>query len=315
MMRILIIGAHPYYNTEFYYMKALRSLGHDVTTCNQHMGVPNSVAIRSMITRTKLAKRLISKLPINRGLEKWFPKEHPDVVLVFKGEMMSKNTIEQLCKGYPTYLLYQDNFKFPILLKERIELFSGVFVTTPMKEFYYKLGAKKVVYLPMAYDPSIHRRMLLPKLYRASFVGSPYFKRYRILRENPNVDVFGPYWKLIRKKSHESVYGEEYVKVINETEVNINIFHPSNLKSSDLSARPFEILGSGGFLLSEEMPLMQKTFPKVATFKDKYDFNEKLIFYQENPYLRQENLAQMAEIINKKHTYLDRCVELIENIN
>ena len=76
----------------------------------------------------------------------------PDFVLVFKGEFISNGTLKQLSESYSTYLFYTYMYKFKPLLKDKLQLFKAMFTAASRKDFYYRLGARKVVTVPWACD-------------------------------------------------------------------------------------------------------------------------------------------------------------------
>ncbi len=64
--------------------------------------------------------------------------------------------------------------------------------------------------------------------------------------------------------------GEEYVRLINEAIVNLNVHHPSDLEADAPNMRVFEVAGSGGLLLSDHVPSIHRYFARdeVGTYED-----------------------------------------------
>ncbi|BBD73480.1 hypothetical protein HS1genome_1869 [Sulfodiicoccus acidiphilus] len=119
MANITVIGAGGVYNAEYFFVKSLRSLGNSVQFVDQYEGVSRKFLTRFLSTRFRPYRLVLSNLPINRRRF-----ERVDLILVFKGELLTGDTLSRLSE-LNTYLFYTDTYKFPILLKNRLHYFRG----------------------------------------------------------------------------------------------------------------------------------------------------------------------------------------------
>ena len=314
MMTIALIGAKPNSNAEQYYTDGFRQLDINVKNFDQYEGVSRKVYTRLILTRSRLLRSYRKFLPVNRKIYNSLKEIGPDVVIIFKGEALSDEIIEKISTEWSTYLFYPDNYKFPVLLRGRIDKFLKIFVAAHDIEFYYKLGARDVRTIPWAFDPKVHRKLDLKKQYDVSFVGAAYINRYRVIKSLGDVDVFGPFWLLHHGKFHKPIYGDEYVEVLNKSRINLDIHHPKNFLSDDLGMRAFEVAGSGNFLISDNIPSLKMYLPRIPIYNTSRELREKVSWYLENDHEREEVELSMAELCLKKHTYLLRCEQMLSVI-
>lgn len=310
-MRILIIGATPNYNAEHYFGRAFSSLGHGVSYLDQYEGVRRRTLLRLLTTRSRALRFVLGRLRVNRIRD----FGSPDLVLVFKGEMLTEETLRRLSE-LNAYLFYTDAYKFPVLLRGRLHYFSGVIVPTERMDFFYRLGARRVLASHWACDPMIHRPLGIPKRYDVSFVGTFYPNRWRtlrVLRVKPH--IFGSMWALRAGIHHPPAYGEEYVGIINETRVNLNVHHPKDLEADAPNTRTFEVAGSGGFLLTEDMPSIRFLLPSAETYSSVEELNEKVEYYLRDERAREERAEALVEECREGHTYSRRAEEILRSVS
>jgi spore maturation protein CgeB len=307
-LRILTVGAREAYNSEGYYNRALRSLGHDVTHVDMYLGVKSPFLTRYLLTRTPAFQDLSSEFAVNRSLVETARRLRPDVIIIYKGEMISTLVLGELQANHRVFLLYPDAYRYPAII--RAGFYEAIFVETDRTEFYQKLGARRVYTLYQACDPSVHRALGVPYRYDVSFVGALYLNRYLFLRKLKGVDVFTSFWWLPLSQRHESVFGEEYVRVINESRINLNIEHPVHQTANAPHMRIFEVAGCGGFLLSSKLESIQRIFPMAVVWGDASEARELVSQYLEDPAARSEVSEKMRAECYRKHTYLHRAKEL-----
>jgi spore maturation protein CgeB len=237
----------------------------------------------------------------------------PDIVLVFKGEFLSRSTLSGLSENYPLYLFYPDMYKYKPLLKNRLQYFKAVFTAANRTKFYEELGAKKVVTVPWACDPEFHRRLAIGKKYDVTFIGSGYPERRRALRALSGVQVFGEFW-LGYRGAKPPVFGENYIITINESKINLNIQAAANIIADAPTMRTFEISGCGGFQLTNEMPSIGKYFPIIPTFKDSKELRELVRYYLFNPAERDEIALKSQETCYRQFKYTDSAKIILSNL-
>ena len=106
--------------------------------------------------------------------------------------------------------------------------------------------------------------------YEVSFVGKSYFDRKELinylLNQNINVKCFGYGW------NSKVLKNNELPKVFQNSKISLNFSSTKNSKKQ-LKARVFEVTGSGGFLITENSPNLNKFFTKkeILVFRNKLE--------------------------------------------
>ncbi|MEM0374379.1 MAG: glycosyltransferase [Sulfolobaceae archaeon] len=312
-MKIMIIGAKGIYNAEYFFIKAFKRLGHEVNFIDQYEGVRRKTIVRLLSTRSSIFRRFLDKIRINKII-RTINFGNPDIILVFKGELLTEGSLKIL-SDYNTYLFYPDTFRFKLILKNRLHYFNGIIVTTPHKTFYEKLGAKKVISIWWACDPEIHRKLNEKKIYDVSFIGTFYLNRWLILRRiKRKPHIFGNFWYLKAGYHHPPVYGEDYIKIINQTKINLNIHHPSDLRAEAPNMRVFEVAGSAGFILTERMSILRSIFKDIEMYSNLDELNEKIEYYINDNKTREEVGYSLRQQCIDRHTYIHRIEKILKEI-
>ncbi|MGC8696474.1 MAG: hypothetical protein ACP5UD_08735 [Conexivisphaera sp.] len=118
-----------------------------------------------------LARLAFTRIPSLRPMD-------PDLVLVFKGELVSDEAIEEISGSHRVALLYPDAYRFPALLR-RLPLFCCVLSAANNLNYYFRMGARAAHTIPWACDPEVHRRLPVPRRRVALLVGTMYPNRLR----------------------------------------------------------------------------------------------------------------------------------------
>jgi spore maturation protein CgeB len=303
-VKILIIGNKRDFNAEYFYLKAFNKLGHEVVLLNEYENIKNPLYARILHTRTSLFNSTLGHLEINKSLDEKVRKIDPDVVLIFKGELISTSNLYRISENYRLYLLYPDMYKFRPILKNRLKYFLSVFTAANKTKFYYNLGAKNVVTVPWACDPEFHVINNTDKSYDISFVGTGYLERRKKIRGLNNIITFGDFWPN-RKNHHPPLLGSDYIRVINQTKINLNLQAKANIIADAPTMRTFEIAGCGGFQISDYMPSLKRYFPMMPTFTDVGELREQIEYYLDNEEDRDEIALKCMEICRDSFKYTD----------
>jgi spore maturation protein CgeB len=304
-MRILIVGREAPYSAEYFYKKAFSDLGNEVYFINSYTGIKNPLWPRIIHTRTNFFNFVLNNLWVNKHLKTRIDEIDPDAIIFFKGDMISTEVLSELTNNRNIYLLYPDTYKFPTLLRGRLAFFTATYTASNNRRPYYNMGARKVVTVPWACDPDFHKKMEIEKKYNTSFIGTAYLERRRIIRSIREVDVFGDFWYGFRPHSHPSVYGEDFIRTINQTKVNLNLQTEISVMADAPTMRTFEVAGCTGFQISDDMPSMKQYFPMIPTFKDIQDLKEKIEYYLDNKEEREEVALKCMEICRNYFKYTD----------
>jgi len=301
----MIVGRMKAYNAEYFYEKAFRTLGQDVKLVDTYTGVNHELFRRMLHTRTSIFDSCLRRYWINTNLAAIAESYDPDAIIFYKGEFVSNGTLERLSENRKIYLFYPDTYKFKPLLHGRLGYFRTVFTASNNKDFYVKMKARNVVTVPWACDPDFHRKLDIAKKYKVSFIGTAYPERMRIIRKLEKIEVFGDYWHGFAKRSHNPVYGEEYVKIINGSMINLNLQAKISVDADAPTMRTFEIAGCGGFQISDYMPSIRKYFPMMPTFTDAKGLRDQIEYYLDNEEDRDEIALKCMEICRGSFKYTD----------
>jgi spore maturation protein CgeB len=172
--------------------------------------------------------------------------------------------------------------------------------------------------------------------YDVTFVGQPHGDRREVAQtiEAAGIDLccFGNGWDRGR------VGHEEMVRIFSTSRVNLNLANSSAPQATvrmrlgayargrrpDTAARPsqikgrtFEVPGSGGFLLTDSVPHLERYFEvgrEIAVFSSRDELIEQLRFWLDHP----DERATVAEAgyrrVREEHTYDHRFAEMFRRI-
>lgn len=224
-----------------------------------------------------------------------------DMLLAWKGSGIGINTLEEF-KGVKV-LWYPDDMT-TVHAQHDIERMGHLFdyIFTPIVEdvggLEYKYGLN-AYFLPCGADLDAFREdALAEKIYDFSFVGALYPERVNILTRLS---------KITKSFYVGNCYGDEYIKVINQSRININC--GLNFKGTQL--RIFEVLAAGGFLLTNQSRYTNSVLRDgVGMFTVK---NLESVFgnYLNTPEEREAKVLYSKKII-AAHTWGCRIKELID---
>jgi Glycosyl transferases group 1/DUF based on E. rectale Gene description (DUF3880) len=217
---------------------------------------------------------LVSRL-INSRLPAQVRSARADVVLVFKGLLVEPETVFAL-KGMGRIVtcLNPDNPFNPTpsssqpQLRRALASWDCYFTWSKLLvEMLYSIGARRVEYLPFAWDPNRHPPGELssePK-YPLSFVGSYSRHREAWLSSLLDLDlhIWGGGWhraaSAVRSRVHGGVQtGPDFARVVRDSVVSLNILNPWNVPGHNM--RTFEIPGCGGLQLSTRTAGIRELF-------------------------------------------------------
>ena len=313
-MKILLVGRMLPYNAEFFYRKAFNSLGHETCVLDSYQGVRYPFLSRTMASRVSLFRPLERHFPVNRKLPEYADRYDPDAILIFKGEFIDTAVLESLSENYPLYLLYPDNYRFNPLLKGRLHLFRKVFTAANSVDGYYQLGARSVVTVPWACDPEFHRKLSIERKYKFTFIGTGYIERRKIVRKLNGVEVFGNFWFGLGKARHGPVFGDDYVKTINQSQISLNLQGNGAIYADSPTMRTFELAGSGGFQISDYMSSVKRYFPEIVTFRDVNELRELMEYYGDAAEEGEIIAEKLMERTVKSFKYVDSANLILDNI-
>jgi spore maturation protein CgeB len=197
-------------------------------------------------------------------------------------------------------------------------------------------GAGEVHYLPTACDPIFHQPLKLSEEEKArwgspiSFVGAGYHNRtmmFASLAQYP-FKIWGSEWptgrpfdRIVQDDSRR-VMPEEYIKIFNASDINLNLHSSSERDGVDptgdfVNPRTFELAASGAFQLCDERLLLPELFEvgkEIITFSDLHDLRQKIEYYRSRPEERAQVCAAARARVLKDHSYERRMEQMFSTI-
>ncbi len=270
-------------------------------------------------------------------------KFNPDMIFGYDYSYLTDENCKKIlqkiqCKNHIFYFGDEPRSKFSLgekgeLYDELSKLEATVFVWD--KDF--KNEFKNCFYLPLAVNPLKYSVEFSNYKYQITFVGRPLTdKRQKILcsliknfgshlsifcfekhfeksiEEIKSKNLLEEHELEIYKKCYKGFIKEEkqLAKIYNSSKINLNITEQGK---SSLNYRVFEVLASGGFLLTDEKIDVKKYFvpsKQLETYRDEIDLIDKTNFYLKNLNIAQK-IAQLGRYECLKNHSFDKRVKVI----
>lgn len=197
-------------------------------------------------------------------------------------------------------------------------------------------GAGAVHYVPTACDPNFHAPLILSDEDREkwgspiSFVGAGYHNRQQMFATFSSYPfkIWGSEWptgkpfdRMVQDESRR-VKPEEYIKVFNASDINLNLHSSSERDGVDptgdfVNPRTFELAAAGAFQLCDHRSLLPELFEvgkEIVTFTDLNDLKEKIAYYQAHPEERRAIAEAGRARALRDHSYERRYEEMLSII-
>lgn len=260
-MRVLAVGNDLPVALETSYLHALRRAGHDARLFDwwrDGARVPRGVGHRGLGAVAGARRGNAALLEACRS-------SRPDLLLVFKGLHVRRDTIESIRDaGVTAFCLNPDNPFNP----SRTSSSPHILPAVPSWDCYfiwgrflverlYAIGARRAEYLPFAWDPDAHpyQEPAAEPRFAVSFVGnhSPHRERWLGAAGDLDLHVWGHGWDragsaLRGRVRGGPVRGREFSDIVRDSAVSLNVLDPWNVPSHNM--RSFELPGCGGLQLS-----------------------------------------------------------------
>ena len=325
--KILIIGSNEKFTLELMYLRAFKSLNHDVKFYHTENIVKNFIFLILQKLFIKFHYLLLRKKMIN-----FFKKNKYkfDLIIVFKGIFIDKQTLlicKSLSKNSIWINIFPDdpwNFNLGNISNKNVLKCMNFYdyyclwskkIIKRMKSL--KLG-KKTIYLPFAYDPLIHKGQKVNKfIYDINFIGTFDKIREKIILniQKYKLIVAGSNWPLTKKfKKINVVLGNKYSNIIAKSRVSLNILRAQNITSHNM--KTFEIPAMNGLLLTRRSKEQNIFFPENVAclmYDNENEIIKKLEFVIKNP-KKALKIRKFGNKISLKHTYKERSYYLLKKI-
>jgi len=352
-MNILTVAPGPKfstYDTFLYYTRAFKNLGHKVSAFNYHDHYayhatalshiedesPEDLGLQARAI-TLAAEDLISRIA----------RKMPDLIFVVSGIALPSGVWDwldvfnsNLSKQFKTMVLftespYIDETQAPII--GRVDIAA----TTDMSSLGNFLDINEhSIYVRHAYEPEVHRPMPMSAKYMADvfMVGTGFPERINLLAgvDWSGIDfrLFGGNWgdlgdELDEYYTPEFLDNEEEVPMYySNSKISLNIFRTAKWPGKNVlhvdpelaysvSPRCYEIMGCGGFLLTDSRPELLELFEDgrdLVTFDGEVDLDDKIRYYLNHPRQR-EKIASSGIMAVSEHTYINRAAEISKYID
>lgn len=182
----------------------------------------------------------------------------------------------------------------------------------------------RAVYVPQFTNPERFKPAdkEADKAYPVLFVGSDHsgFGRksvdYAVLA-GTDLSVFGKFWeKTLRPEVLKGSFieNDDLYRYYANAGIVLNDHREDMLYYGFVSNRIYDVTASGGFVLTDYLPEIEEVYgDSVATYKDYYDFKEKLEYYLAHPEIRAE-MAQRARQITLERFTADKTAQIFDGI-
>lgn len=161
-----------------------------------------------------------------------------------------------------------------------------------------------------------NNKALVSQLYIGSKISAEERMRiFHILSHKYNVDIYTGSDTILLPKLHNRGLAKTHTEmplIFNRTGINLNI--TSKPIRSGIPLRVFDILGCGGFLITNyqtELPEFFSIGEHLEAYDSFEDLDYKINFYLEHPELRKEIARAGYEFVKENHTYTVRVGQMI----
>ncbi|MEH2277221.1 MAG: glycosyltransferase [Nostoc sp.] len=288
--------------------------------------------------------KIIFKILNKRPLEWWFFNNNliknivnisPKIV-ISSGILPLKNTVFDIC--------HKNNIKIVNYLTDspwskqnscskfisNLSKYDCIFSTKKLlMTDLVKAGAKKVHFLPFAFDPFLHHSLPITANECESkffpdvcLIGGADADRIQfidkfLLNFKGKLGLYGSYWhknEKLNKFYHGVIFGDDFCKVVHNSKINIGLVRRAN--KDEHSMRSYEIPACGGAGIyedtSEHRDLFQG-YPEYGFFKSSEDLAKKCNWLLEHPVEREEMRQLGIElIVTGTNTYTARLKTILE---
>jgi len=273
-MKILFVGDLNEQGRSFQRYRNIAALSHDVSVVSM-FPIGSAESHRPTLWSRFAAKCGFPKdlTGANGKIKDALSRSVFDVVWIDKGNTIRPGTLRFVRERYPKTTLISCSEDDMYAKHNRSEYYAKglkyydiVFTTKTYNLAELKtLGAKRVEFFLDSYDENLHRPLeLSPKDqdrygsdvgFVGTFEGDRAEKMLYLARHGIRVRIWGNGWDKWKGKNSNliiegrSVDGEDYVKTINATKINLGFLRKIN--RDETTSRSVEIPACGGFLLAE----------------------------------------------------------------
>lgn len=279
----------------------------------------------------------------NRDLLRAFESFDPDIVCVYKGASLQKESMLHMKgKKVPIFCVYPDTnfFDFGPQIPSCIPYYDFIFTTKSFgtRDLKSSFNYLAVQLIQHSADPDIHRiihatsNQFSSFQCDASFIGSHSEKKENYLKQviqqerELDIKIWGNNWNRSKSDSIAScwqkqpVYGDLYAIAIGKSKVNIALLleaSKSSVSGDLITSRTFHIPGAGGFMLHERTDEFLELFEEgkhAACFSGPEELADKIRYYTDHETERKAIAAAGHELVMNHHTSDHRAAEILNTL-
>lgn len=304
-LRILAASAVWEGSDAYAYVKAFRRAGHSVAVFDPDQFVPSGWRrpwLRAL--RRMMEPALVREY--NEALVAAASSLQPHVFFVFKGRYVTAATVRTLRASSATAVNVYPDVSFLVhgrYLPRALPHYDWIFQTKRfgIRDLARHLGVTTTSFFPHAYDPDVHRPVVLGEEDRTiygcdiSFVGTWSAKKADVLRAvcrafpELQIRIWGGGWDaapdLRRWVQGRWVRGLEFAKALVGSKINIAVLAEAWKGASEgdqITSRTFQIPATGAFMLHERTSEFLEYFDEgheCACFGSTAELVEKIRYY------------------------------------
>jgi len=354
-MRIMVVAPGPRfstYDTFTYYLDAFKQLGHKVSAFRYHDHYAYHATALAYIQNIDSEDDELRQKAIQIAAEDLISRiarTRPELIFIVSGIALPPGVWDwldefkkALIKPFTTMILFTES---PYLDETQKGLLARTDLAATMDKS--SLGAFKgvnanTIYVPHAHNPSVHKLMPFSpeRMADVFMVGTGFPERIKLLAgidwSGIDLRIFGGNWGDTEdSKALEKFYSLEFLENSNEvssyytnSKISLNIFrtarwpgenvlHINPGSAYSVSPRCFEIMGCGGFLLTDARPELLELFESgkdMVIFDGADDLSDKIRYYlvhdDERQAIAMSGLQSVA-----RHTYENRATDILKFVN
>ncbi len=294
----------------------------------------------------RIAGRLLRKAAVaefSRNLVREVEWRRPDLLLVFKGPWVTADALQSTKRmGAKAYCFYPDvsYLVHGPYLPNALREYDWIFTTKSFgaRDFKEHLGLTNVSFLPHAFDVRVHRPRKPTKREEVeygcdvSFIGTWSPKKEALLKQiatlRPEIDlkVWGDQWgsmqpstPLARHVRFRGVHGIDYAIAIGCSKINLAILseqRPGSSSGDLITSRTFHIPASGGLMLHERTPDLERYFTPgedCACFSNAEEMIQEIDRLLADQGLRQSMAVQGKARVEAEHSWDHRMAMILDH--
>lgn len=315
--------------------RALRKLGHLVDEyamlAHRHDHRPIVLAARKLGRMAGLERKVF-----NRACEELVSRLRAtpaDVVLFVKCNKVSQDVLRRIRESgaavvhtNPDHPARDPGLKDTLYLNALPEYDLVVTFARPLVPVYYQMGARRVLRLPFAHDPEVHRPVVLDPSVKivfecpVAFLGAwgPFQQEWLSPLVQEGLRVFGGLWHRLPLGhplrpcvSLDRGWGAEMAKVCAGATVVVNMIRAEH--GCFHSMKTFEIPACGGFMLSDRTDEQLEFFRdghEAAYFDSREEMVDKVRYYLSHE-MERESIRESGTLVAQGHSYESRARTLL----